>query len=461
MMMGFAVAYSRYLLLLLVGSSSLVPPPVCAVKLTTKTRTFGHAVKNGPLPPSNASDAETTTFEHTCKAAPCTINQIHVPSIYPKNISDWAWQNGVIRFYVDGERTASVELKLLELAWVSEFASPAHSSLKPGASGGQYDNRGLPWGVADFGHTASSGGVSSTIRIPFGKSVRVTIQAPPRTFTTSVYWMIVRGIENSAVTLGELELPPSARLRVHRVNTSLSNGELVTLAKAGPLTSGAIVGTKFDAVGHSDGYLEACMRFYPDGASAQKNATPIFLSSGTEDYFLSASYFDEGEFVGPNAGLTYKKGGAVGAYKMHDLRDQIVFHDGFSLQFRAGETTSGCGSTLLCPNQYCPPNQTNNHRRPSTSFRLTEVETLLARRRAELRSDSLISLADGTGVRDHNASACVAGPIAYGFDRPGPGPYDSLKLQNGTKCSGAAMVNATGCDAHACAAQCCNNTACP
>ena len=48
----------------------------------------------------------------------------------------------------------------------------------------------------------------------------------------SVYWMIVRGIENSAVTLGELELPPTARLRVYRVNTTLNNGEMVTLAEA-------------------------------------------------------------------------------------------------------------------------------------------------------------------------------------------------------------------------------------
>ncbi len=166
--------------------------PTAAVKLTRETLTFGHSVKNGALPPVNASNAgETTTFEHTCVTPPCTINQLHVPSIYPKNTADWAWQNGVIRFYIDGEIEASIQLKLLELSWVSEYASPAHSSLQPGASGGQYDNRGLPWGIADFGHTASSGGVSSTIRIPFGKSVRVTIQAPPNTFTTSVYWMIV------------------------------------------------------------------------------------------------------------------------------------------------------------------------------------------------------------------------------------------------------------------------------
>lgn len=179
---------ARALLLALLAALACA---TAAVKLTKETLTFGHAVKNGALPAVNASNAETTTFEHTCVTAPCTINQLHVPSIYPKNTADWAWQEGVIRFYVDGETEASIQLKLLELSWVSEYASPAHRSLQPGSSGGQYDNRGLPWGIADFGHTASSGGVSSTIRIPFGKSIRVTIQAPPNTFTTSVYWMIV------------------------------------------------------------------------------------------------------------------------------------------------------------------------------------------------------------------------------------------------------------------------------
>ena len=299
---------------LLLGLALCAPwHAVQGVKLTAETKTFGHAVKNGALPPVNATDAETVVFEHTCVTSPCTINQIHVPSIYPKNTADWAWQNGVIRFYVDGEATASIDLKLLELSWVSEWASPAHASLKPGASGGQYDNRGLPWGLADFGHTASSGGVSSTIRIPFGETIRVTIQAPPATYTTSVYWVIVRGIENSAVVLGELELPPSARLKVHRVNANLSQGELITLADAPAGISGALVGMKFDANGHNDGFLEACMRFYPSAASAAKNSTPIFLSSGAEDYFLSASYFDEGEFISPNSGLTYKQGGAIGS----------------------------------------------------------------------------------------------------------------------------------------------------
>ena len=71
--------------------------------------------------------------------------------------------------------------------------------------------------------------------------------------------------------------------------------------------------------GHiADHYLEACMRAMIDGAEE-----PLFLSSGAEDYFLSAYYFDEGEFKTPNSGLTYFDGkGTLSAYKVHD-RDPV------------------------------------------------------------------------------------------------------------------------------------------
>jgi hypothetical protein len=66
--------------------------------------------------------------------------------------------------------------------------------------------------------------------------------------------------------------------------------------------------------------------------------TQVFLSSGTEDYFLSASYFDEGTFAGPSAGLTYRGGGGnLSAYKTHD-RDLVPFHGGFTFEWRNGET---------------------------------------------------------------------------------------------------------------------------
>lgn len=70
--------------------------------------------------------------------------------------------------------------------------------------------------------------------------------------------MIVRGIENGAITLGEFELPPTARMRVYRVNASLDHLDLVTLASAAAGVSGAIIGTKLDAAGANDGCVRVC-----------------------------------------------------------------------------------------------------------------------------------------------------------------------------------------------------------
>ena len=92
------------------------------------------------------------------------------------------------------------------------------------------------------------------------------------------------------------------------------------------------------------------MRFFPD-----QQTEPLFLSSGAEDYFLSAYYFNEGQFKTPNSGLTYyDKKGTLSAYKTHD-RDPLFFNDGLKMVFRNTESTTGCGDTNHCPNQYCAP----------------------------------------------------------------------------------------------------------
>lgn len=116
-----------------------------------------------------------------------------------------------------------------------------------------------------------------------------------------------------------------------------------------------------------------------------------------------------------------------------------MYHDGFSLQFRAGEVTEGCGSELLCPNQFCPPKNFAGQKKARDDPVLTaDVQQLLEQRHAE-RMAATVSKA---------TSECVAGPVAYGFDRPGGGgTYDSMKLPGGTKCSGVAMLNSTGCSA--------------
>ena len=131
---------------------------------------FGHSIKNGVLPPS--SKGEIDVFEHECQKTPCVITQINVPSIYPPHQqgASWNWTNGILRIYQDNDDTPEIALTLLELAGESRFHYPS-------SSGNQWhEDQAGPWGTELNGRTAKSGGVYSTIRIPFEKSIRVTLQ---------------------------------------------------------------------------------------------------------------------------------------------------------------------------------------------------------------------------------------------------------------------------------------------
>ena len=282
--------------------------------------------RNGHLLPA---PTEITTFEHTCGTPPCVITQMHCPTAGPSG-----WDSATLKLYIDGETTPSISLSLLELANLGNFA---HGTEDEG-----------PWGISLLGHTANNGGVYSTVRIPFAKSIKSTItSASPKAGT---FWFIIRGVEAYPIAVGDVTLPPTARLKLHRLNTTTENLQLVTLVDIPAGTAGAVLNLKFDAAGASYGYLEACMRYYADGA-----AEPQFLSSGAEDYFLSAYYFNEGQFKTPNSGLTYyDKHGTLSAYKTHD-RDPLFFNDGLRMVFRNMEDTVGCGNTSHCPNQYCAP----------------------------------------------------------------------------------------------------------
>lgn len=164
--------------------------------------------------------------------------------------------------------------------------------------------------------------------------------------------------------LGDLELPAAARLRLHRVRPmDVQKLELVDLASAPKGTSGALVRLQLDAKSSSFSFLEACMRFYPDGAEDDR---PIFLSSGAEDYFLSSSYFDEGMFKTSQAGLTYfnRTTSTLAAYKTH-IEDPILWTDGMRLRFRNCEATAGCGDMNHCPNQFCNATERSKQSKPS------------------------------------------------------------------------------------------------
>ena len=60
------------------------------------------------------------------------------------------------------------------------------------------------------------------------------------------------------------------------------------------------------------------------------------------DYFLSASYFDEGTFADSQAGYVFAgPGGSKSMYKTHE-RDLIPFHGGMQFVWRNNENGGSC-----------------------------------------------------------------------------------------------------------------------
>ena len=83
-------------------------------------------------------------------------------------------------------------------------------------------------------------------------------------------------------------------------------------------------------------YLEACMRAYIDGSQQT-----MWISSGTDDFFLSAHYFNRGIYHTDNSGLTCKENnGMMSAYKLFE-NDPLLFSKLLAFIWRCGETIDG------------------------------------------------------------------------------------------------------------------------
>ena len=251
--------------------ASLPSLALASTPFSAAHKLFGYAEKNGPMPP--ASSGELLVFNHSCATAPCVVTQIHVPSIYPGRGCPWDWESGRLRVYVDGSATPTLDLTLLQLASVGAAGAQgnSHKDISPFSAGNL------------FGKNAQTGGVWTTIRIPFGSTLRVTLQQALECNSQSTYWLIIRGVEGLQISLGEIELPPTARLVQSVINaTTFAPDAFIPLASAPSANDGMLLYTFIDATSGDPNYLEGCFHITFGDGSTQ------FLSSGTEDYFLSA-----------------------------------------------------------------------------------------------------------------------------------------------------------------------------
>ena len=236
-------------------------------------------------------------------------------------------EHAIIRLYIDGETTPSIEFNLL-LGHGIGFVDV---------------NNTTPWNTKRVSHDANEG-TYNNYQIPFSKSFQVTATHP----VGGTFWYIIRGVYYYPLIFGVLQLPESARLRLYKnVNVTLEPLQFLELVNV-QQSAGALFQVTIAANSSDFNYLEACLRAYIDGS----NST-TWLSSGTEDLFLSAFYFNEGIYHSDNSGLTYiKDPGAMSAYKFFET-DPVLFTKSLALRWRCGETVGGGAND--CPNFYKSP----------------------------------------------------------------------------------------------------------
>jgi len=230
----------------------------------------------------------------------------------------------IIRYYVDGETTASIAFQ---------------PSL---ACGVGFEDTQAPWGTKWFGKGSADGGYFWNFRVPFQKSIIVTAQHVLK--PNGGFYMIVRGSTNSPIVLGDYKVPSNAKLLQFVNNADFQPLEWVTIAS---LPSGAGIHFMHTIAVKSANlnFLEGCYHLIYPG----QDFPGILLSSGTEDYFDSGWYFNAGQFHLPVSGFTHLNttGGIQwSAYRFNDM-DPIVFNDGFEILWRNGDMLDPAGIKCL------------------------------------------------------------------------------------------------------------------
>lgn len=307
----------------------LFPTQVIAfVPVASNMRSFGTVLKAATIHANN----EKTVFKYAVK-------DVEGNAVILKQ---WIAGRGVgtnpntrIRMYIDGNNKATIDYNLYEAHGVGPLQEASS----------------FPFASAKFGHAAESGWFN-TIKIPFSQNITVTLESP----VSGNFWYMIRGMENYPLILGDLLLPSSARLNVHRLNITITNRQWVTIANASiDQTSkggGALAHTNWLVSSPSQKYQEGCVRVVIDGDSNQ----PLWLSSGFEDYFLVA-YFHASTttkvrlpFSGFDRNATHDGENSVACYRIHQP-DPILFTHSLELQWEAPVTD---GKTAECPHNWPP-----------------------------------------------------------------------------------------------------------
>jgi len=316
-----------------------------AVLLEPSMRTIGGAVKGVPVAPHT----ELTLFTFPPGEAGVLTEQWF--SIFGGDAPYERGADPIVRMYYDGYEAGdapSLQYRLFLAHGMSPFgctdyagqkncSDPALRKVSATDSNGFANVNGGSWGGELLGHASAGGAVKNTYRLPFGAThgVRITLELP----FAGIAYFYCRGMTNYPLIVGDVQLPAEARLRLHanEAVTVAPHGFLPLVAtREGGGSAGMLLQVTLAANSSFIGFMEGCVRALIDGGTAR--AANVTLSSGTEDYFGGANFFDTGLQQSPNAGVTWVEGENPGPYRMtayrHHARDPVVWWDGMRLLAR-------------------------------------------------------------------------------------------------------------------------------
>jgi len=158
-----------------------------------------------------------------------------------------------------------------------------------------------------------------------------------------MYHIILRGTEDLPISFDGFQLPPTARLTLHKIENQtydpLARVPVVNI----PTVHGLLLSHTLAVSSGNLDFLQGCYHAYPEH---DEQFPGLVVSRGTEDYFDSALYFNAGHFHFEVAGYTHflqvGNGLEWSAYRMHDL-DPIFFTNGFRFVWRNGDVVDDNG----------------------------------------------------------------------------------------------------------------------
>ena len=181
-------------------------------------------------------------------------------------------------------------------------------------------------------------------RVPFQKSVRITGQLPLNVTTQKTICIIVRGTENLPISFPGLQLPFHTRVTLHKIEGQIFDPlawvPIVDLQTGRGFLFAHTLAVRSDNLN----FLEGCYHAY---SQYNQSFSAVIISTGTEDYFDIAFYFNAGHFHFEVSGYTHFRQVSNdtvewSGYRMHDV-DPIFFTNGFRYQWRNGDVLDDRG----------------------------------------------------------------------------------------------------------------------